>query len=132
MDIDGPCAVPKGTDITESISVPLFNLGMMLLCISFYLALGFYNSRNELGINNRSAYEALLRKSLLNNIDTTIRRNAAHIHHYYDHFIRYVYQGATTPFIIGSDVDVSWVFVFGPWRWLDPKPKLTKRLPPNR
>ena len=95
MDIDGPCAVPQGRDITESISVPLFNLGMMLLCISFYLALGFYNSRNELGINNRSAYEALLRKSLFDNIDTTIRRNAAHIHHYYDHFIRYVYQGAT-------------------------------------
>ena len=25
----------------------------------------------------------------------------------------------TTPFIIGSEVDVWCVFVFGPWRWLD-------------
>ena len=25
----------------------------------------------------------------------------------------------STPFIIGSEVDVSCVFVFGPWRWLD-------------
>ena len=55
MDIDGPCAVPKGTDITESISIPLFNLGIMLLSASLYLALGFYNRGSVLGINTRSA-----------------------------------------------------------------------------
>ena len=53
MDEDGPCAAPQGNDITDSISDPLFNFGMMVISVSLFLAMSFYSNGNFLGINNR-------------------------------------------------------------------------------
>ena len=57
MDDDGPCAVPQGSAITESISEPLFNIGMIFLSISLFLAMSYYSDGNFLGINNRLVFQ---------------------------------------------------------------------------
>ena len=51
MEADGPCAAPQGNDITDSVSDPLYNFGLVLISMSLVLAINFYN--NVLGINNR-------------------------------------------------------------------------------
>ena len=51
MEADGLCAAPQGNDITDSVSDPLYNFGLVLISMSLVLAINFYN--NVLGTNNR-------------------------------------------------------------------------------
>ena len=52
MDVDGPCAAPQGTLIRESMSEPLGTLGLILIAVSYALAI-IYWAVGDFGINNR-------------------------------------------------------------------------------
>ena len=53
MDVDGPCAAPQGTLIQESMADPLGTLGLILIAVSYALAV-IYFAVGDFGVNNNS------------------------------------------------------------------------------